>query len=133
VTRYLSLAEFWFLAEQVTGVAAATLINASRVDLADSVLHAPQAGFGETEFYPDLHDNATVLACRIAWNHPLPDGNKRAAWACLVLFIDINGGSWNDGRPDPNDAVEAMLAVAAHDVDETWLAAWLKDRVDLQA
>ena len=68
-----------------------------------------------------------------AWNHPLPDGNKRAAWTCLVLFIDLNGGSWNDGRPDPNDAVEAMLAVAAHDVDETWLAAWLKDRVDLQA
>jgi len=34
VTRYLSLAEFWFLAEQVTGIDAATLIKASRVDLA---------------------------------------------------------------------------------------------------
>jgi death-on-curing protein len=52
VTRYLSLAEFWFLAEHVTGVDAATLINASRVDLADSALHAPQAGFGDTDFYP---------------------------------------------------------------------------------
>lgn len=36
MTRYLTLAEFWFLAELVTGVPARTLIPASRVDLADS-------------------------------------------------------------------------------------------------
>lgn len=100
MTRYLSLAEFWYLAEHVTGIDAATLIRASRVDLADSALHAPQAGFGDADFYPDFHDKAAVLACRIAWNHPLPDGNKRAAWACLVLFIDLNNGSWNDESPD---------------------------------
>jgi death on curing protein len=70
-----------------------------------------------------------VLACRIAWNHPLPDGNKRAAWACLVLFIDLNDGAWNDESPDIDDAVEAMLAVAAREVDESWLANWLRERV----
>jgi death-on-curing protein len=129
VTRYLSLAEFWYLAEYVTGINAATLIKASRVELADSALHAPQAGFGDTDFYPDGYDKAAVLACRIAWNHPLPDGNKRAAWACLALFIDLNDGSWNDERPDVDDAVEAMLAVAAREVDENWLADWLRDRV----
>ena len=37
MTRYLSLAEFWYLAEQVTGIDAATLIKASRVDLAAEV------------------------------------------------------------------------------------------------
>ena len=70
MTRYLSLAEFWYLAEHVTGIDVATLIKASRVDLADSALHAPQAGFDDTDFYPDPHDKAAVLACRIAWNHP---------------------------------------------------------------
>ena len=132
VTRYLSLAEFWYLAEHVTGINPATLIKASRVELADSALHAPQAGFGDTDFYPDVYDKASVLACRIAWNHPLPDGNKRAAWACLVLFIDLNDGSWNDEQPDVDDAVEAMLAVAAREVDENWLADWLRDRVTFQ-
>ena len=127
--RYLSLAEFWFLSEHVTGIDAATLIKASRVDLADSALHAPQAGFDDTDYYPDVYDKASVLACRIAWNHPLPDGNKRAAWACLVLFIDLNDGSWNDSQPDTDEAVDAMLAVAARDVDEAWLAGWLKERV----
>jgi death-on-curing protein len=129
VTRYLSLAEFWYLAEHVTGIDTATLIKASRVDLADSALHAPQAGFDDTDFYPALVDKAAVVACRIAWNHPLPDGNKRAAWACLVLFIDLNDGQWKPNHPDVDEAVDAMLAVAARDVDEAWLAAWLLERV----
>jgi death on curing protein len=47
--------------------------------------------FGGQEFYPDVFDKAAVLVCRLAWNHPLIDGNKRAAWAALVLFIDLNG------------------------------------------
>ncbi len=129
MTRYLSLAEFWYLAEHVTGVPAGTLIKASRVDLADSALQAPQAGLGDADFYPDLYDKASVLACRIAWNHPLPDGNKRAGWACLALFIDLNEGSWNDAPPDTESAVEAMFAVAARDVDETGFANWLRERV----
>jgi death on curing protein len=133
VTRYLSLAEFWYLAEDVTGIAASTLIKASRVDLADSALHAPQAGFGDTDFYPDVFDKAAVLACRIAWNHPLPDGNKRAAWACLVLFIDLNDGQWTEGQPNVDEAVAAMLAVAAREVDETWLAIWLRDRASFSS
>lgn len=73
-----------------------------------------------------------MLACRISWNHPLPDGNKRAAWACLVLFIDLNDGTWNDEHPDTDDAVAAMLAVAAREVDEAWLATWLRERVTLR-
>ncbi len=98
MTRYISLAEYFWLAEQVTGLNAVVLVKAARVDLADSALHAPQAGFGDEEFYPDVVDKAAVLTCRLAWNHPLPDGNKRAAWAAFVMFIDLNGGSW---KPDP--------------------------------
>jgi death-on-curing protein len=64
VTRYVTLAEYFWLAEQVTGVDADTLAKASRSDLADSALHSPQAGFGDIEFYPDLYDKAAVLVCR---------------------------------------------------------------------
>ena len=103
--RYLSAAEYMWLAEQVTGVDASLLIKASRVDLADSALHAPAAGFEDEDFYPDLVDKAAVLTCRLAWNHPLPDGNKRA------------------------DAEAAMLAVAAGEVDEAWFAEWLRSRI----
>jgi death-on-curing protein len=129
VTRYISLAEYFWLAEQVTGLEAAVLIKAARADLADSALHAPQAGFGDEDFYPDLLDKAAVLTCRLAWNHPLPDGNKRASWASLVMFIDLTDGTWEPDPPDVDDAEDAMLRVAAGEVDEKWLAAWLRDRV----
>jgi death on curing protein len=66
VTRYLSLAESLWLAEQVTCTEAAVVAKASRVDLPDSALHAPAAGFGEQEFYPDLIHKAAVLTCRLA-------------------------------------------------------------------
>jgi death-on-curing protein len=45
------------------------------------------------------------------------------------MFIDLNDGSWDDDQPDTDAAVEAMLAVAARDVDEAWLADWLRERV----
>ena len=47
--RYLSLAETFWLAEQVTRSAAEVLVKVSRSDLADSALHAPQAGFGDED------------------------------------------------------------------------------------
>ena len=131
MTRYIGLAEYLWLAEQVTGVEAAVLAKASRIELADSALHAPAAGFGGEEFYPELIDKAAVLTCRLAWNHPLPDGNKRAAWASLVMFLDLNGGSWDPDPPEVDQAEAAMLAVAAHEVDEAWLADWLSQRVRL--
>jgi death-on-curing protein len=129
--RYLSLAEYLWLAEHVTGIEAAVLSKAARVDLADSALHAPSASFGGKEFYPDVIDKAAVLTCRLAWNHPLPDGNKRAAWAALVLFLDLNRIVWSPDPPDVNDAEQAMLAVAAHEVDESWFADWLRQRVEM--
>lgn len=129
MTHYLTLDEYFWLAEQVTGIDVSVLAKASRSDLADSALHATQAGFGDEEFFPDIYDKAAVLVCRLAWNHLLPDGNKRAAWAALVMFIDLNDGTWNPDPPDTDDAERAMLGIAAGEVDEAWTAEWLRERV----
>ena len=129
MTRYLDLAEYLWLAEQVTGISAEVLAASSRIELADSALHAPMAGFGDEDFYPDIVDKAAVLCWRLARNHPLPDGNKRAAWASLVVFIDFNGGRWDPDPPDVDDAEQTMLAVAAGEIDEPAFAAWIRQRV----
>ncbi|MDE0699610.1 MAG: hypothetical protein F4Y27_01435 [Acidimicrobiaceae bacterium] len=129
MTRYLNLAEYLWLAEQVTGVPAEDLSRTGRIDLADSALHTPMAGFGDEEFYPDVFDKAAVLCWRLARNHPLPDGNKRAAWAALVVFVDCNNGVWDPDPPDVDDAERTMLAVAAGEMDEQGLAGWLRERV----
>ncbi len=92
-------------------------------------MHAPSAGFGEEDFYPDLFEKAAVLTCRLAWNHPLPDGNKRAAWASLGMFVDLNSGQGDPEPPDGDQAEAAMLAIAASGVDEAWVASWLKQRL----
>ena len=123
------MAEYLWLAEQVTGTPAEVLWASGRIELADSALHAPMAGFGNEEFYPDIVDKAAVLCWRLARNHPLPDGNKRAAWAALVMFIDLNSGRWLPDPPDVDDAEQAMLAVAAGEIDEHEFAAWLRERI----
>lgn len=124
--RYLTLAEALVVAGAVTGLDEATLAKASRLDLLDSALHAPQAGFGDEDFYPTLIQKAAVLAVRLARNHPLPDGNKRLAWQSLTLFLALNG---EDLDVEPDDAVRVMLGVAAGEIDEDNLAEWLSERI----
>jgi len=125
--RYLTLAEALVIAEAVTGIDARILSRASRVDLLDSALHAPQAGFGDEDFYPSLFEKAAVLVVRIAGNHPLPDGNKRLAWQALTIFLALNGHRLAVGA---DEAVGLMLEVAAGERNEEAVAAWLRDRVE---
>ena len=124
--RYLTLAEALTIAEAVTGTNAAVLARASRLDLLDSALHAPEAGVGDVEFYPDFADKAAVLAVRIAKNHALPDGNKRLAWQSLTMFCILNEYVL---EVPADDAVDLMLAIAAGDLTETDVAAWLTERL----
>jgi len=77
--QYLDLADYLAIAEAITGLDDATLVKVANLDLANSALHAPSAGYGDTDFYPDFVDKAAVLIVRLAKNHPLPDGNKRVA------------------------------------------------------
>lgn len=93
--------------------------------MADSALHAPSAGFGDTDFYPDFVDKAAVLVVRLAKNHPLPDGNKRAAWVSLRAFVDMNGWTWSP-KPDIDEAEQAVLAVASGEWAEDEAANWLR-------
>jgi death-on-curing protein len=87
--HYPDLTDYLAVAAVVTGLDARTLVTATKLDLADSALHAPSAGFGEQDLYPEFVDKAAVLLVRLAKNHPLLDGNKRAAWVTLRLFIDM--------------------------------------------
>lgn len=125
--RYLTLAEALVIAQAVTGIEVRTLSRASRVELLDSALHAPQAGFGDEEFYPSLAEKAAVLVVRIASNHSLPDGNKRLAWQALTIFLALNGHRLEVAT---DDAVSLMLAIAAGELDEEAVAGWLREHVD---
>ncbi len=122
---YLSLDDYLVIAAEVTGQTVPTLVNATNTAMADSALHAPAASFGGEDFYPDFVDKAAVLIVRLAKNHPLPDGNKRAAWVSLRVFVALNG--WTiDPYPAVDEAEAAVLAIASGAWDEDATADWLR-------
>jgi hypothetical protein len=45
-------------------------------------------------------------------NRSLLDGDQRAAWVTLRLFIDMSGWSWNS-YPSIDEAERAVLSVAS--------------------
>jgi len=72
----------------------------------------------------DPADLAAALAFGLARNHPFVDGNKRIAFAAMMLFLRLNGIPF---RPSPAEATAAILALAAGDLDEDGLARWIRD------
>lgn len=123
--EYLDLSDYLAIAAAVTGLDATTLTRVTRLSLADSALHAPEAGFGGVELYPDFIDKAAVLLVRLAKNHPLPDGNKRAAWVSMRMFVEVNGWRWTTS-PDIDEAEATVVAIAAGTLDEAGTATWLR-------
>ena len=54
--------------------------------LIEAALLRPQTGY-----YADLLEEAAALWESLAMNHGFVDGNKRVAYACLELFLQLNG------------------------------------------
>ncbi len=120
---YVSVDDWITIAGLVLGTTDATIRTIADLGLADSALNAPAAGFGDTEFYPDLIMKAAVLGWHLAKNHALPDGNKRTSFMTMIDFLERNHAIWND--VDEDDAVETMLAVAAGHMEVDEFAVWV--------
>ncbi len=84
-------------------------------------------GWGQSDLYPDFVDKAAVLLTRLTKNHPLPDGNKRAAWVALRVFIELNDWEWAP-HPSVNEAERVMLDVVGGTWSEREVAEWLGPR-----
>jgi death-on-curing protein len=80
------------------------------------------AAYGE----PDVADPATAYAYGLAKNHPFVDGNKRAAFLSIGLFLGLNGWRLTASQAE---ATVAMFGLAAGELDEPTFAAWLRERM----
>ncbi|SHG71714.1 death on curing protein [Kaistia soli DSM 19436] len=78
--------------------------------------------YGET----DLPVLASAYAYGIARNRPFIDGNKRAAFVAMVLFIRRNAVLF---APPPAESTLAILGLAAGEISEDSLARWIRDRM----
>ena len=73
---------------------------------------------------PDFGDLAAAYGVGVARNHPFVDGNKRAAFLAVGLFLALNGYRLVSTQAE---ATLTMLAVAAEDIDEPAFAGWIRE------
>lgn len=92
--------------------------------LLDSALARPLnlAAYGQ----PDLADLAAAYGGGLAQNHPFIDGNKRAAFLAVGLFLALNGYRL---QATQLEATQVMLALAAGEIEEAAFAAWLRAHI----
>jgi len=92
--------------------------------LLDSALARPLNRFAYES--PDLAALAASYGVGIAKNHPFVDGNKRAAFLAVGLFLALNGWRLVASQVD---ATRTVLCVAAGEVDEETFAQWIRERL----
>jgi death-on-curing protein len=92
--------------------------------LLDSALARPQnlVAYGS----PDVADLAACYGVGVAKNHPFVDGNKRAAFLCVGLFLHLNGMRLHATQAE---ATLTMLALAAGEITEAEFATWLREHI----
>ncbi len=61
------------------------------IELLQSAVAMPAAGFGEDYLHADIHEMAAAYLFHIVRNHPFVDGNKRTAAVVAVVFLTMNG------------------------------------------
>ena len=71
----------------------------------------------------DLAKLAAAYAFGIARNHPFVDGDKRAAFMAIGLFLGRNGYRL---QADKAEAARTMFEVASGQVSEDELASWIR-------
>ena len=89
--------------------------------LLESALARPQnlVAYGE----PDFADLAAAYGTGLVKNHPFVDGNKRAGFLSVGLFLALNGYRL---KVTQAEATLTILALAAGDLDEAAFAAWIR-------
>jgi death on curing protein len=120
--KYLTVQEALDLAQLACGEQEVTVRD---LGLLSSALHRPQSQMFGVEAYTDLFEKAAALLQSLAINHPLVDGNKRTAWMCAVVFLDLNGIDM--AEVDQGRAFDLMVDVAAGKADDVgWIAGELR-------
>jgi death-on-curing protein len=73
----------------------------------------------------DIPTLAAAYGLGLCQGHPYRDGNKRVAFVTMVVFLMLNG--WTFEAPE-SEVVTAMLALSAGKSKESDLASWVRGR-----
>ncbi len=93
------------------------------IALLESALAMPQAGLGGEYFHSTLFEMAAAYAFHIAENQAFVDGNKRAALASALIFLEMNNMTIGDPK---GKLYDAMIGAGTKKVSKTELAGLLE-------
>jgi death-on-curing protein len=84
----------------------------------ESALLRPQTGY-----YADLLEEVAALWESLSMNHGFVDGNKRVAYACVELFLQLNGADVTAANDEAERFIYNNLEAGTFrkDVIEAWL------------
>lgn len=88
--RFLSLEDILEIhADQIERYGGA--LGVRDVELLQSAIGMPEAGFGDQYLHKDLYEMAAAYLYHIVQNHPFIDGNKRSGAMAGFVFLKVNG------------------------------------------
>jgi death-on-curing protein len=78
------------------------------------------------ELDADLSRLAAAYGFGLVRDHPFADGNKRAGFLAILLFLDLNG---LELRVEQAEAIQTILQLAAGKLSEPELSRWIRNHV----
>ena len=97
--------------------------------LASAVGRPQQSVFGE-DAYPTITLKAAALMQSLAENQPFVDGNKRIAWICGKLFLQLHGYTMH---ATDKEALDLFVNFIASGMTVEDLAAWIECHLSASA
>jgi len=118
--RFLSMAEVLLIYEDqirryggIYGIRDTALLS--------SALALPESRFSGEYLHLGIPEMAAAYAYHISENHPFIDGNKRAALASALVFLDINGYEFDC---DEEVLYNTMMSVAKGELSKKRLSSF---------
>jgi death-on-curing protein len=87
--------------------------------LIEAALLRPQTGY-----YADLIEEAAALWESLSMNHGFVDGNKRIGFACMEIFLDLNGLELVCGQDEAIEFIYRHIEAGTFTKDN--LDSWLR-------
>lgn len=93
------------------------------VELLQSAVGMPEAGFGDQYLHTDLFEIAAAYLYHIVQNHPFIDGNKRTGAMAVFVFLNLNGSTL---EATESTFEEIVLKAAQGQIDKPVIAEFFR-------
>lgn len=107
--------------KETIGVVDATALN--------MLVNAPKQYVFGIEQYPTLALKASNLFRNLVKKHVFYNGNKRTAFMCLNIFLNLNG---YELEVNTKEAIDFTVMIATHDLQEDDIEQWILKHIKIK-